>query len=537
MMHSNTKIVEKAPLLPIGITFLLGIIAASHARALFDKSLFTLFFLSFIVIVLFFIYLRHRISSHIFMFLLIFLTGAARFISFNETPRNNIKFILTDKPEVVYLRGTVVNNPKFVRKIAYFPEMDFLLRADAVGRQSKWRKVSGLVLVKAYFKGTQVIEYGDRLVLKGKIMYPSKGKTPSRFDYRNYLARKKIFGLCKIGKKDFIKKIFSPQKMWIKTRRALYSLKDRASRVLFINLSPPHSNIVAAMLLGERQHLDKPLKDLFAKTGTMHILAISGLHIGIIAFIFLLLFKTIRIPEKLRYILTVILIFFYAVMIGERASVWRATIMVGVFLLGFVMNRRASLLNLLSLALLLLLFANPNYIFDIGFTLSFVCIASIIWISPLTDRMFKIDKPNILGGRPKIWRYTLKSLSISTSIWVGIFPIIAYYFHIVTPLTIIANLIVIPICFGMISVGIAALLLGAYLPKVAIFLYGILRIFDSTLLCSLKFLSHIPAAYLDIKDFHRIYIFIYYIVLVLIIARYHNWQLSLSVFRSSSPSE
>ncbi len=514
----------KNPLFPISIAFLIGILVASFLMGYTSLIVNTASILALITITLFLIFFKIRTISHISLFILIFLTGFIRFSAFNELPKNHIKYVVTEEPRIMVLKGTICSNPVFKRKYGYYPELEFLLKVKAIGRsrlsmtymdRAQWINTNGLVLIKAYYGGTKTFEYGDKIVLEGEITMPRTNKAPGEFNYRGYLARRKIYAVCKIKKNGFIEKSGRLKQPLPRIKRFLYSIKNKATRNILINLSPPHSSILAAMLLGNRQYLDKPIKDIFIKTGTMHIIAISGLHVGILVFIFLGLFKLIKIPKRIAYIFTIALIILYALMVGQRPSVWRASIMASVLLLGFVLNKQGQILNTLSLALLILIIPNPNYIFDAGFILSFLCIASIIWISPVIDKLFK---PIAKG--PKTLLYILKSFSISISVWIGIMPIIAYYFHIITPVTILANLVAIPICFVLVSLGIEALLFGLFLPGISIFFYETVWLTNKAMLLSLEFLSALPGAFIEIENIPLFCIFIYYAILVFIIVFY-----------------
>ncbi|NQT23665.1 MAG: ComEC family competence protein [Candidatus Omnitrophica bacterium] len=513
----------KNPLFSISIAFLTGIIASSLLPLQFI-SFKLLFSLALIVLVLVLIFFKNRLLSSVLLCILIFISGAIRFIDFNVLPKDNINFFIKEKPETMLLRGTILSDPVFKRRYRYYPELEFVLYVHAI-KQSSWTRASGRVLVRSYFGGTKTFECGDEVFLKGKVSLPKSGKNTDNFDYRAYLAAKKIFAVSSGNKRDFIEKVGSVQSPLFRLRRFLYSIKGKARDLILINLELPHSGILTAMLLGERQFLDKTTRDVFRRTGTMHILAISGLHIGIIVFIFLGIFTLFGIPLKVECALTIVIIILYALMVGQRPSVWRASFMASVFLFGYILNRHPNLLNLLSFALLALLLVNPNYIFDVGFILSFTCVASIIWISPVLDRLFKLRDFGLIVKKRKVrfiairklWLYFMKSISISLSVWIGIVPIIAYYFHIITPVTIIANLVAVPICFLLVSLGIAALIVNAFLPSISVFFYEAIWLANNIMILVLNLLSKVPFASIEINNFIPFWIFVYCVVLLGII--------------------
>ena len=141
------------------------------------------------------------------------------------------------------------------------------------------------------------------------------------------------------------------------------------------------------MILGDRSKIPSGLRSLFIQTGTMHILAISGLHIGIVAFILDLLLKALRIRRRLRFSAIILLLVFYCLLTGARPSVIRATIMAIVLLAGFLLRRENQISHSLALAGLIILIANPRQLFNLGFQLSFLSVISIVYFSPVIKNL------------------------------------------------------------------------------------------------------------------------------------------------------
>jgi len=521
----------KSPLFPIGIVLLAGVITASNLPT--QNILVTTFFIfAFMSLITLFLFRKKKMVSAILFYILVFLTGVVRFVDFNTLPENSIKFIAKEKPVTMVLQGTILTNPVFKRKYGHYPELEFILDLRAI-KKSTWMGTSGKTLVKAYYSGDKTFQYGDEVVLSGELNLPRKTKEGDGFDYRAYLEAKKIYAVLKVGKTDIIKKISRKTGPFLALRTLLYSAKEKARDLMLINLTLPHSGILTAMLLGEKQFIDKSIEDIFVKTGTLHILAISGLHVGIIVSIFLGLFTLIGIPRKTACALAIVAIILYALMIGQRPSAWRAAIMASLFLVAFILNRQPNLVNVFSFALISLILINPNYIFDVGFILSFTCLVSIIWITPVMDKLLKVKnllplagsrrvpkKGTSFGKHSKVFFYIFKSLSISLSVWIGILPIIAYYFNIVTPITIFANLVAVPFCFILVSLGISAIFINVLFPSFSVIFYEVIWLADKVMISILEFLSVIPCAFIQVKDFPIFLIFVYYTMLTVIFMLY-----------------
>jgi len=152
------------------------------------------------------------------------------------------------------------------------------------------------------------------------------------------------------------------------------------------------------------------------KTGTAHILAISGMHIGVIAAIFMFTFKMLPMDRRFRLGMTAILLIGYALMTGGRPSVIRATIMAVVLLGGYMFERESDSINLLGLAAFILLLMNPFYLFDVGFQLSFVCVGAIFMSMGGWKKRSVTDNNRLLKWKRALW----DSSRISAAVWVGV---------------------------------------------------------------------------------------------------------------------
>ena len=158
--------------------------------------------------------------------------------------------------------------------------------------------------------------------------------------------------------------------------------------VIVKNLSPFSAGILNALILGDRQDLSSYLLDILMNLGTIHIIAISGFNVGIVAFIILLILKIIKIPRKPRYILTILLLIVYCILTGASPPVMRATVMAIIFLCAYFFEREVNIYNSLSLATLIILAVNPWQLFEISFQLSFLSVVSIVWLSPKIKSVF-----------------------------------------------------------------------------------------------------------------------------------------------------
>ena len=249
------------------------------------------------------------------------------------------------------------------------------------------QQVSAKFLIR--FQKLVPLRYGRHITLTGVLRQPQGRRNPGGFDYRAYLARQDIVGiidakgLLQIGEQGG----FLPLR-WIE---ALRIHTERVIDVIFTDteaVEPSlHAQLLKGILLGKRSDLPTETLDIFRNSGTFHVLAVSGLHVGLVAMFCYFGFSRLRFPQKVVCLLTIAAVLIYACLIGFRPSVFRASLMAILFLFATLIDRDADLFNLLGFAALVLLLLNPLQVWDVGFQLSFVAVASIVYFVP------KMEKP------------------------------------------------------------------------------------------------------------------------------------------------
>ncbi|MCM8800341.1 MAG: ComEC/Rec2 family competence protein, partial [Candidatus Omnitrophica bacterium] len=239
-------------------------------------------------------------------------------------------------------------------------------------------------------------------------------------------------------------------------------------------------------------------------------LAISGLHIGIVGFISLLIFKILRIPRRVRYILTIFILIFYCILTGASSSVLRATIM-GIFILtGYLLKRETDIFNSLSFACLTILSFCPTQLFEISFQLSFLTVLSIVLISPLIKSLFpKILYKNFFS------RFIISNFCVSVSSFLGVAPLVIYYFKIISPVSILANMLIVPYIGIMIGSSFGLIISNFLFPFFSPFIAESTDFFTIGLLKINSLILKIPFAYFKISFIKLSFIFLYYFFLLL----------------------
>lgn len=382
--------------------------------------------------------------SAAFFFIGCMLLGANRIL-----PAGHISEFTPSHPEEVLIEGTMTDDPSVTKTFYGEPRTDFILEAHGLRRGGIKARVSGKVKASVIGSPKKNVSYGDIVALRGKLSKPRRPGNPGEFDHAEYLERHRVFSSLSANAKDMEITAGKGKKNPV----ASYAYRARAGISGLISANLPNGDsgdFLIAILLGQRQGLSDGLNDDFMKTGTVHLLAISGLNVGLIAFIMLLVFGMLRIPKKAGYCAAIVLLIFYAVLTGGTPSVIRATAMSVAILAGLLIGRDASLWNSLGLAAVAILGFDPAALFDIGFQLSFLSVASLLYFTP------KIKSRN----------YVVQGCAVSLAAWVGVAPLILAYFNIVTPIAVVSNLIAVPLSFAITAAAIPFVIFGFILPAV-----------------------------------------------------------------------
>lgn len=264
--------------------------------------------------------------------------------------------------------------------------------------------------------------YGDLLLVPPTFKAIDPPFNPAEFDFRSHWAKRGVYYQTFVGQRQL-----SLLKQESRKSILFYALQLRRKLVQKFNTYLPDqeaASLASTLLLGYRVDLDKEIVDTYSQTGTMHVLAVSGMHVGIIFLFLRFLLKPLNKNNRMRIMgafLIIALIWVYALLTGFSPSVCRATTMLSFVVLGRAFQRSASRYNLVAISAFLLLLYNPLYLFDVGFQLSYLAVIGLIYFQPKIYRMIYF-KNKLLQP---IWNYAALALAAQ----LVTFPISIYYFH------------------------------------------------------------------------------------------------------------
>lgn len=460
-------------------------------------------------------YSRRLLLSHAGLYLSIFFLGALLYQNSVLLPADHISNILSPDGKRVFLKGVIIDDP-VKGTTAYDTErLTFTLKMESVRDEAKWRASSGLVRAHLYTKDKD-FACGDRVILEGILSKPHGLKNPGLFDYSRYLETKDIYAVLNVRKNFSVIKTASGRTDPV--RAISYALRRRAGEALERNFEQPHLGFLKAILIGEREALEYALNDDFIKTGTVHILSISGQHVTIVAVMLLWVFSVLGIPRRPAYIIATFSLVFYFFLAGSSPPVARSVIMFAVFSIGCILYRESDILNALSAAAIVMLAAAPKELFDPSFQLSFLSILSIAVLAPRIDGILLRGRARPESIKGKAAYYILKSVSVSAAATVGVAPVVAHYFNIMSPVAIAANLIVIPAVFAVMALAFLFLSLSLFAGAAAGFVAPALVLADKILFAANHALAALPFSSFRAAAPSGLFLAMYYALLYILFA-------------------
>lgn len=451
-----------------------------------------------------------RVLIIMLLLTLAFLFGNGYMNLYTAKPVNNITHyypLLAKGP--VEVQGVIVSEMT-VKKVFRTTRHSFILQCEQIMFDQQWQKTHGKVLVQMYRPSD--LQWGDRVILKGKLHPPFEYSENQFSSYVDYLANRGIEYLFSIKKSYAFTKVETVgHYRW---RKMLASWRQQLTQIFDHHLTPNEAGVMRAVILGDRTTMPRHVKELFIRTGTAHVLAMSGLHVGIIAAIFAVFVQMLGLPYKIRYAVIIIILIGFSFLTGLRPSIVRALIMAGIIFGSYILERPAQRWNNAFLAAFGILLYNPRYIYDIGFQLSFACIFSIFTALEILPK----SKITIQSTRMDWFKkFVIDSVSISTAIWIGVTGLTVLYFNVITPVSILVNLWAVPMTSVIVLLGLGLILMHGIAPFLAGFCAYCIKLSLNFLVATLFLAEHIPGGYFYIKIVNVWYIVVYYIFMVILI--------------------
>jgi len=406
---------------------------------------------------------------------LLVIAGAASFtLRTSVIAPDDLRTILGTEPREATIRGVLVDTPYqrvFDRDGAERWRTLARVEVETIRLNDEWTSATGELIVTTPDILPDHFHDGQHVQIQGVVRRPPNALAPGLFDYRRYLKTQGIHYQLSVAYTNDWQLLGSRAELPFSARFAPWA-RSMLARGL---PQDRYVELLWAMTLGWKTALSGEVSEPFMRSGTMHVFAISGLHIALIAAILVAGLKLFRL--RLRTCAAIVLptIWIYTMATGWQASAIRSTIMSSVLICGYCLARPANLLNSLLVAGFAILIWDPLQLFQAGFQLSFFVVLNISLLMPaldrLRERMLAPDPflPPQFRTRRFRWanwatHYILASFAVSLAAWLGSLPLIAYYFHLMTPVSLLANMVVVPLSSGALACNLATLAIGSLWP-------------------------------------------------------------------------
>ena len=306
----------------------------------------------------------------------------------------------------------------------------------------------------------------DLLFTSAHLREIQKPLNPHQFDYNKYLELKQVYHQAYFKNDELLQLRDS--------KTTIYGYADQLrtkinTKLIDAGFKDDALSIMNALLLGQRQTIDKSIYNNYVNSGTIHILAVSGLHVGIILWILNFLFKPLlylKYGNYIRPIVLVTILWSFAVIAGLSPSVTRAVTMFSIISIAMHLKRPTNIYNTLVISAFVILLFKPTFLFEVGFQMSYLAVLGIVSVQPI---LYKLWKPKYLVT-DKLWQIFTVTLAAQA----GVVPISLFYFHQFPGLFFISNIVVIPFLGLILGFGllIIALALMNALPNFMVIAYS-----------------------------------------------------------------
>lgn len=312
----------------------------------------------------------------------------------------------------------------------------------------------------------QKLEIGSNLLYYGEIYAHRTPHNPNQFDYGKYLQNKSIYGQIYADASDLKVNSRLDKTIWYYASAFRNRIIKNLEKSGF---AKDELNVVVALILGQQQDISPEILKDYQLAGAVHILSVSGLHVGCIMIAIGYLLKPLpktKFGELLKLFIIITFLWLFALIAGFSPAVTRSVVMFTFIAVGEYSNRKTNIMHTLVASMLFILMFQPSFIFDVGFQLSYCALFFIIWLKPIFDKIWTPEN--------KIARDFWGILSVSFAAQIGAFPLSVYYFHQFPGLFFVTNLLVLPLLGVILALGVFVML-WAYITTVPYYLAKLLE--------------------------------------------------------------
>jgi competence protein ComEC len=378
---------------------------------------------------------------------------------------------------------------------------------NAVVCNKKWKAVKGKMVI--YFKKDSMapaIYYGQQLIITKAMMPVTNSGNPGAFNYQQYAAFNNIYYQLYLQPHDYI---ILPTTTFNYFTRFIYETRAWVLKVLKTNIrGDKELSLAEALLIGYKNDLDQELVQSYTNTGVVHVIAISGLHLGLIYGVLLFVmqpFTRLQKSRLLKPLIIIVLLWLFSVLAGASPSVLRSAVMFTCIVMGDAAKRKTNIYNSLAASACILLCINPFWLWDVGFQLSYAAVLSIIvFMKPLY---------NLIYFKNKLLDIVWKLVAVTLSAQVLTLPVSLYHFHQYPNYFLITNIVAVPLS-SLILVGALLLCAVSFAAPVAALLGKVLGLFIWAMNSFIEHINSLPNAVKDNIYINKLQVLLLFLIII-----------------------
>lgn len=471
-------------------------------------------------LVLAYVCAAHRVSTAALLIAVVLLGQWRATLYFDLNSEQSLDRYLVRPREYAELQARILEAPQLYRdKEGNIGEVRFTAQVEKIRDAQGWKAMSDVLrVVWRQPPNRYAFAYGQRWRLHGVVE-----RSVASWTWWGGAHVMRVFedaGSCITETRGF---------RWIE---ACFQFRDYAVRQLArgVGENDLSARFTRALMLGDRSLLDDNLRDTFATTGMLHVLAVSGLHVGILAYVMMMFLQTVGLDRRTATLLVLGMLAGYMVILGWRASAVRAAVMSSVLLIGTLLRRRPDVPSALALAACVILFVCPAQLADPCFLLSFLAVLGLVIVLPKLEAVmlrwgracatdeWSLQEPSWLQRTMASVRKIMgDTLLASLSVWLITAPLVLVWFHLFSPIALIGNLLVIPLAFVILVTGLLSLLTGALQGATSSIFNYANAFFVRVLLLWVEGLKQVPGGFFRVRTFPAEFVILWYVVLFLIL--------------------
>ena len=388
-------------------------------------------------------------------------------------------------------------------------------------------KVKGKVLIYfAQVDSSSLPKYGDEILIAGSLIPIKNSGNPGAFDYKRYAQFQQLFHQIFLKKNQYT--LLKERKEYL-PYSFIYWGRERIVNTIkrYVQGDKKVTGIAEALLIGYKEDLDKDIVQSYSNTGVVHIIAISGMHLGLIYVVLVWLFSRLPVIKRskiARVLLILSCLWLFSLITGASASVMRSAVMFTCIIVGKEFFRAATMDNSLAASAFLLLAYDPYLLWDVGFQLSYFAVAGIVWL----------QKPiyNLIYVKNKKMRYIWEMCAITIAAQILTFPICIYYFHQFPTSFLFTNLICVPLSTVILFAEIGLIIL-AWIPLAADMIGKLIYVLTWLMNKVINFFDKLPGSLIDSIYATPLSTWLLYIIVFCtagVLLYKNKWQLRIALF-------